>query len=128
MTKNELKQYRSIVSEIDEVNVRINRHTVRDAVVGSDREFPYIKHTMIITGVGAECEEDVKLREYLVKQRERTEKFIHSIGDSETRRIFYYRYIDGESMPTWQCIAFKIGRYDESYPRRKHNEYMKRRG
>ena len=40
MTKEELKQYRSIVAELNEVNDRINSNTVYGTVTGSDSEFP----------------------------------------------------------------------------------------
>lgn len=44
MTKEDLKQYRSIVAELNEVNDRINSNTVHGTVTGSDSEFPYVKH------------------------------------------------------------------------------------
>ena len=40
MTKEELKQYRSIVAELNEVNDRINSNTVYGTVTGYDAEFP----------------------------------------------------------------------------------------
>ena len=42
MTKEVLKQYRSIVAELNEVNDRINSNTVHGTVTGSDSEFPYV--------------------------------------------------------------------------------------
>lgn len=124
MTKEELRQYRSIVAELEELSTHINRNTVRDTVTGSDRHFPYIKHTMIVTGIKPGLSEDMKLLKRLEKQKEKIELFVNSIDNSETRRIFYYRYIYGDVMMNWQQIAFKIGRYDESYARKKHNAYM----
>lgn len=50
-----------------------------------------------------------------------TEDFIAQIGDSELRRIFTLRYVEGK---TWQQISFALGHYDESYPRKKHNRYL----
>ena len=49
--------------------------------------------------------------------------YINSIEDSEMRRLFTLRYINGYS---WQKVAFLIGEHDESYPRRKHNAYLKK--
>lgn len=49
-------------------------------------------------------------------------EYIESIEDSRLRQIFTLRYINAM---TWQQIAFAIGESDESYPRRKHNAYLK---
>lgn len=127
MTKAELEQYRSIVAEIDEIRDRLNKHTVHGTVTGSDSEFPYVKHSISVGGV-AETESnqrDMVLIQRLEKQKREIEDFVHSIPDSITRRIFTYRYLDGRVKPSWQWIAFKIKHYDESYPRRKHNKYLK---
>lgn len=51
------------------------------------------------------------------------QEYINSIDDSETRRIFTMHYIKGW---TWQKIAFNINSYDESYPRKKHERYLKK--
>ena len=48
--------------------------------------------------------------------------FINSIEESELRRLFTLRYINGYS---WQKIAFALGSYDESVPRKKHDRYLK---
>lgn len=125
MTKEELKQYRSIVAELNEVNDRINSNTVHGTVTGSDSEFPYVKHCISVLGVEPTHISDIVLRQRLERQKNKIELFVAGILDSETRRIFRYRYIDGTVMPTWQWIAFKIGHYDESYPRRKHNKFLK---
>ncbi len=47
---------------------------------------------------------------------------IDSIPDAQIRLIFTYRYID---RLTWQQIAFRIGEYDEQYPRRIHNKALR---
>lgn len=128
MTKAELEQYRSIAAEIDEIRDRLNKNTVRGTVTGSDSEFPYVKHSISVGGV-METEtnqKDMLLIQRLERQKQEIEAFVHNIPDSITRRIFTYRYIDGKVRPSWQWIAFKIGHYDESYPRRKHNQYLKK--
>ena len=53
----------------------------------------------------------------------RLERFIQSVEDSQMRTILTLRYIKGLS---WQRIAYAIGEYDEQYPRRKHNSFLKR--
>jgi len=52
----------------------------------------------------------------------RLTRYINSIKDSQMRLILSLRYINGLC---WQQIAFSIGKYDESYPRRKHNKFLK---
>ncbi|MBQ8350474.1 MAG: hypothetical protein IJY20_00315 [Clostridia bacterium] len=49
------------------------------------------------------------------------QQYINDIADSETRRLFIYRYVYGYS---WQKVAFAMGWYDESVPRKKHNRYL----
>ncbi|QHI71478.1 DUF1492 domain-containing protein [Aminipila terrae] len=49
-------------------------------------------------------------------------RFIDSVEDSKMRQILRLRYINGL---TWQQIAFSIGEFDESYPRQKHNTFLK---
>lgn len=128
MTKAELEQYRSIAAEIDEIRDRLNKNTVHGTVTGSDSEFPYVKHSITVGGVeqSGNAQRDMLLIQRLECQKKEIEYFVHNIPDSITRRIFTYRYIDGKVKPSWQWIAFKIGEHDESYPRRKHNKYLKR--
>ena len=71
MTKEELKQYRSIVAELNEVNDRINSSTVHGTVTGSDSEFPYVKHCISVSGVEPtrKNENDIILRQRLEWQK-----------------------------------------------------------
>lgn len=52
----------------------------------------------------------------------RLNRFINTVEDSEMRLILSLRYINGLS---WQQIAYSIGEWDEQYPRRKHNIFIK---
>ena len=127
MTKAELEQYRSIVAEIEEIREKLNKSTVSDTVTGSDSEYPYVQHSISIGGV-EETRDNLRnmtLLHRLERQKQSIEEFVRNIPDSVTRRIFTYRYIDGSVKPSWQWIAFKIKHYDESYPRRIHNKYLK---
>ena len=49
-------------------------------------------------------------------------RFISSVEDSQMRQILTLRYVNGM---TWLRIATEIGETDESYPRRKHNKFLK---
>lgn len=124
MTAERLKQYKSLKAEIEELAEQIHRLESSDIVQGSDKEFPYIKHNFKVET--AECD---RTRELLRKELgllkaeyHALNEFINNIADSEIRRIFRYRYIEGW---TFQKIAFRMNETDESYPRRKHNKYLK---
>lgn len=127
MTVKDLEQYRSIAAEIDEIREKLNKNTVHGTVTGSDDEFPYVKRSFAVGGIleTRRNKRDMILIRRLEKQKQNIEKFIDSIPDSITRRIFLYRYIEGTVKPSWQWIAFKIGHHDEQYPRRKHNNFLK---
>ena len=128
MTKAELSQYRSIAAEIVENEERIRESTLRDSVRGSSSEFPYTSHTVSIEGLDDSGDNSrlLKRQNELKRRKRRIEDFIDNIPDSETRRIFRYRYIVGKRRQSWQRIAVKIGHYDESYPRRIHNRYLEK--
>ena len=57
------------------------------------------------------------------RELSRLNRFIQEIDESQMRMILSLRYINGLS---WQQIAFSIGEYDEQYPRKKHNEFLKK--
>lgn len=124
----ELEQYRSICAEIQEINIVLKDNTVYGAVRGSDREFPYIQRTIKVEGITSTKDNLRYLArlDRLRKKKESIECFVDSIDDSLTRRVFEYRYITGKRKPSWLEIAFKIGKNDESYPRRIHNKYLKK--
>lgn len=106
MTLKDLKQYRSICVEIDEMNIATTSETVRDTVRGSDAEFPYITHTMSVKGVTYTDENRKTLitQHSLEMKKREIEGFIDGIEDSLTRRIFEMRFIKGFS---WNKIAAK---------------------
>ena len=124
MTAERLRQYKSIKAEIEELAEQIQMLESSDIVQGSDREFPYIKHNMKVET--AECDRPRELLrkelQLLKTEYRKLNEFINNIADSEIRRIFRYRYIEGW---TFQKIAFRMNETDESYPRRKHNKYLK---
>lgn len=59
---------------------------------------------------------------YCLKKRIAIENYIESIDDFEIRLIMVSRIIKGNS---WRKVAFDIGRYDESYPRKKFHRFLK---
>jgi hypothetical protein len=141
MTKELLSQYIDLKEEIKMLESRLaalqktpDQYTA-DSVQGSLPEAPYTKYTVKIQGYDYEvnARRDAKIRrlssliarkkEECIDKQIEIQEFINSIPDSRTRRVFTYRYIDGMS---WQRIAFKLGKHDESYPRLViHDKYLK---
>ena len=129
MTKERLEQYESIKEEIKELKAEIDRRKnmlLTDTVSGSSSDFPYTKHTITIKGLeyGIDLYSkrlDAKIKE-LDEERLEVEKWLGAVEDSLIRRIIRFKYIEGK---TWQEVAFKIGKYDEQYPRKKLSNYLK---
>lgn len=132
--KKLLTQYTDLQAEIKDLEKRIkkleNFKVERDKVTGSDSEFPYIKRSFTIEGYNIQDIDRLnELKKLLIDRKSKCEdmkleieKFISSIPNSKTRRVFQYRYIDNLS---WQAIAMRIGKYDESYPRKViHDKYL----
>ncbi len=135
-----LKQYRDLQIEIKELENRIKKlenctyEVEHDVVRGSDNVFPYTEKTFHIEGYNIQ---DIdkrnkrlnQLEKLLIKRKDKCEdmklqieEFINTIPDSRTRRVFQYRYIDNLN---WLEIAHRIGKYDESYPRKViHDKYL----
>lgn len=134
--KKMLEQYADLKAEIKNLERRIRQleqqvdKIEHDFVTGSSHEFPYTPRTFHIEGYSEKRRRRLASLKRLLAARKdaceelqlKIEEFIHSIPDSRTRRVFQYRYIDGLS---WQAIAFKIGRHDESYPRKViHDKFL----
>jgi vacuolar-type H+-ATPase subunit I/STV1 len=132
--KKLLTQYTDLQAEIKDLEKRIDKlsnfKVEHDKVTGSNSEFPYQPRSFTIEGYNIQDVDRLNtVKSLLVDRKEKCEdmkieieKFISSIPDSKTRRVFQYRYIDGLS---WQAIAYRIGKYDESYPRKLvHDKYL----
>lgn len=107
LTLKELKQYKSICAELEELNIVIANKTVNNTVTGSDDRFPYTKHAMSVGGL-VYTDENRKLlirRNSLLWEKEKIEDYIERIEDSITRRIFEMRFINGYS---WTKIAYRM--------------------
>lgn len=110
MTETELKSYRGLCKEIEDLDKRIRNEQDKpvDIVAGKVRasmtEFPYTE-----IHVGVEMEEPrsadarcrmIRLyrekREQAEQKKLEVERFIGGIDDPELRMIFRYRYIDGK--------------------------------
>jgi len=131
--KNLLRQYTDLQAEIKDLEKRIDKLSdfkiEHDKVTGSDSEFPYIKRSFTIEGYNIQNIDRLnELKKLLIDRKSKCEdmkleieKFISSIPDSKTRRVFQYRYID---RLTWQQVSRRIGGYEESYARKIHDRYL----
>lgn len=134
LTKEELKSYRNISTEIDllkEQMSNIEPEFTKDSVTGSDTEFPFTKHNMNIFGYNIRDYEKriFRLRNKinkkfieLVEEKNKLMNYIYSIDDSRLRQILIYRYIHGLS---WKAIGEKMN-YGTSTIRMIHDSFIKR--
>ena len=136
-TKKELNQLRGLPiqlkrlrKEYTELAEQVNRYIESDCVSSSGKDYPYTPHPVTIRGI-TKTEEYIRAREKLhTKELEiahtekllgQLERFISAIPDTTTREVFTLRYLKNKS---WQEIAFKIGSYNESTPRRLADRYL----
>lgn len=131
--KKLLTQYTDLQAEIKDLEKRIDKlsnfKVEHDIVTGSNSEFPYQPRSFTIEGYNIQDIDRLNIvKTLLVDRKEKCEdmkieieKFISTIPDSRTRRVFQYRYIDGL---TWQQVSRRIGGYEESYARKIHDRYL----
>lgn len=129
MTIRELRQYRSIRIELERLEREQKSREISDAVVGSDREFPYTQHKMSVSGLESDGD-NMRLLERirnLRQQKKEIEDFIFGIEDSLTRQIFELMYIEGRYKATWKYVAAKMNFTNTPANLSKiHSEYMKK--
>ena len=65
---------------------------------------------------------ELKVKQSITKYND-LNNYIANVPDAQMRMILSLRYVNGL---TWQQIAEKIGEKDESYPRRKHNTFLRK--
>ena len=129
MTKEELEQLRSLKIEIKELEAELRDiPKTTDSVRGSTVNHPYIEHTIVIEGPDKKLDRELydKLSMKILKRKyelNRMEDWLDSINDSQMRTILKLYYKDGL---TWKEVAFKIGHYDEQYPRKKCDQFLKK--
>ena len=127
MTEKQLRQYRSLKREVQELQDEINSYKVHDVVKASNLNFPYTQGTAHVYGLPltTEVKRLHSRKGKCIKECQEIKEFVDNIEDSEMRRIFKYRYIMGSRRESWQKIADYIGEQDEQYPRRIHNKFIK---
>lgn len=122
MDKRELMQMRNIIREIECLQRQLDRAEYQTetrqttvAVKGSMRDFPYVEHTIKLTGVDMEdyIRKVKRLRmklkhriDELIEKVEEAQEYIESIKDSDTRLILQLRFINGL---TWEQLEAETG-------------------
>nr|DAM88582.1 MAG TPA: Protein of unknown function (DUF722) [Caudoviricetes sp.] len=97
MTKQKLKDYRYTCKCIKQLEAELNDAAVTDSTQGSQSEYPYVKHSVTISGVpdtDTHLAKKKRLSELKVQKAE-VERFIDDIPDEQTRDMFKLRYIKG---------------------------------
>lgn len=125
MTLKELKDYRSVCAELDDVNEQLKSCEVIDCVQSASK-FPYSKHSVPVSGLPP----DDRVKSLLERQAAlkahifTVERFVENVDNSEIKKIIYLRYIKGKRKKSWQYIAMQLGYCSEHTPQRKLNKYF----
>lgn len=121
MTKKELEQLIPLRREIKDLKERIEKAPVHTSVQGSDANFPYVLHNVVIEGLPDEALQDKLRLSKCVTEYERLYDFINGIEDSLTRQIFRKKFNYGFSC---QRIASDLDYIDEGTPRKIIKKFL----
>lgn len=115
MILKQLEEFRDLVKEIEILEQRIEKleheteECVSDTVKAASKSFPYIPHTVRITGVDVRKLHKIrrvkeilnKRKDKLYRDMEEVDSFIDNVDESRIRQIITLRYIKGF---TWNYI------------------------
>lgn len=100
MTKDRLKQYRPMQTEIKYLEYKLSHQGKDGNMVGNSVIMDYrsgYPHPQTVIGVDPdEVKKNEKRLDKLKKESKKIEKFIEEIEDSRTRSIFRMTFLDGE--------------------------------
>ena len=135
MNKKQLKQLRYLKAEIKLLREQIEDMEfiiVTDKVKGSDKRYPYIERSFVITGFDADeyRRKTEKLRRKLQRRVDdlidlvaEINEYVESIDDSLIRQIITLRHVNGL---TWDQVAASIGGGNTGDSVRKmHDRFLK---
>lgn len=127
MKKEDLKQLRQLKAEISDIDERIDRLKTTDAVRGSDDSFPYISRMITVSGMSAADEKLLRKlkgrRKALRRKLTKLLEYIADIDDDFVKKIFIYRYEQGQS---WIKIQQRLGTSSADQVRKVHDRYLKK--
>lgn len=112
MTKEQLKRYRELKLELQDINAGISNSTIHDSVSGSKKEFPWTIGTRHVEGVPDEDYDLLVRKSDLKAQIKEIEDFVNGIHNYRIKKAIQIYYIDdiesGEDKPTWEDVADKM--------------------
>lgn len=112
MTKEQLKRYRELKLELQDINAGISNSTIHDSVSGSKKEFPWTIGTRHVEGVPDEDYDLLVRKSDLKAQIKEIEDFANGIHNYRIKKAIQIYYIDdiesGEDKPTWEDVADKM--------------------
>jgi uncharacterized protein YqgV (UPF0045/DUF77 family) len=118
VSKDELAQIKDMLKEIERLKMQLKTlevKTATDSVRGSSPFYPYIQHTITITGLdNADFNRQVKHIKTSLKDKidtvmemvARAQEYISTVPDADTRIILQCRFINGL---TWEQIEKDTG-------------------
>lgn len=113
MTKEQLKRYRALKLELQDINANVGDSTIHDSVKGSQEEFPYILGNRHVEGVPDEGYSLLVRKSDVKSQIKEIEEFVNKIHNYRIKKAIQIYYIDdiesGEDKPTWEDVADEIG-------------------
>ena len=132
MTKERLESYRSCKEEIKELQYKLDHLGEGDSLIGNDVIFDYrTGYPQPQSVVGYDHEEEKRLRTLYEQQRDNLkkkcweiEKWVETIPDSLTRRIFRIYYMDGQVKPSQEKTAKRVN-VTQSEVSKKISRYLK---
>ena len=127
MRSRDLEQYRSLKREVEILEKELHKITHQSPYSmnfnGMPRSGKIADKTGELAALVVDIEVRLKDRKYrCMFMRNKIERFIDSIEDSETRTIVRLRAIDNLS---WQDIAVKLGKSDKAYPKRRYYKVVR---
>lgn len=126
MKKENLKQIRQLKAEIDELERTIESMGVSTTVRASDTNFPYLQKNVVVSGTSPYDEKKIRKLQRQKSKLKRTYsrllKYIYGIEDDFIKKIFTYRYVQGQS---WIKIAQRLGVSSADQVRKVHDRYLK---
>ena len=127
MKKEKLKQIRQLKAELNDIEVSLKSMVVTDTVRASDKNFPYLSRTVSVSGISP-CDEkkirNLKARKIKINRTyTKLLGYINGIDDAFIRKIFIYRYEQGQS---WNKIAQRLGMSSADQVRKVHDRYLKK--
>ena len=138
MTKEFLDNIEHTHKELEGLKKRLSKienkenTVVKDSVQGSSNNYPYIKHTIKVEGVGIpknrhlkhKYRKMIKSKQYrLDKLRVQLEYGLNYVENSEIRDIIRYKYNDNM---TWLQVMFEMGYSAESTAKMKLKRFFEK--